>query len=284
MQRVGLHVVHNDFYGPIPDTRTLSPTLWTGRSDLVGVDVKEDRQLELLRRLSGRYRAEYQSFPLNRTEEANRYYVKNGYFESVDGEMYHCIIRDFKPRQIIEVGVGHSTRLAASALLLNHEEDPARELSLVAIDPFPTRLPEEGIPGLTEVIVRPVEQMDASWFERLDAGDILFIDSSHVLKIGNDVWFEYLEVIPRLKPGVLVHVHDVFLPSHYRRETVVRDKWFWNEQYLLQAFLAFNAEFEVVWSGSLMHLRHPRELENAFPSYSRSDCWPGSFWFQRVTP
>jgi hypothetical protein len=282
LQRLGIHVVHNDFHGPIPDTRQLPASLWEKRSELVGIDMNEVAQLDFLNRISALYRSEYESFPLERGDDATGYFVNNGYFESVDGEVYYCLIREHKPRCIVEVGAGHSTTLAAKAIAANKVDDPNSVCALTAIDPSPTRLPHAGLGELSELIECDVQQLDPSWFTKLDSGDILFIDSSHVLKIGNDVWFEYLEVIPRLNPGVLVHAHDIFLPAHYRRETVVRDRWFWNEQYLLQAFLSFNEQFEVLWGGSWMHLNHPQALENAFPSYSRRSRWPGSLWFRRV--
>ena len=110
----------------------------------------------------------------------------------------------------------------------------------------------------------------------------MFIDSSHVVRIGGDVVFEFLQVLPRLRIGVLVHVHDIFLPAEYARDWVIRQKRFWTEQYLLQAFLAFNSAFEIVWAASYMHMNHPQRLAAAFPSYRPDRCWPGSFWFRRV--
>jgi hypothetical protein len=104
-----------------------------------------------------------------------------------------------------------------------------------------------------------------------------------VLRIGSDVQYEYLEVIPRLKPGVLVHAHDIFLPAHYPEDWVKREQRFWNEQYLLQSFLAFNSAFEVLWSGSFMHLTHSEILDRAFEIYEPSHRSPGSFWFRRIS-
>jgi len=107
------------------------------------------------------------------------------------------------------------------------------------------------------------------------------------LKIGSDVQYEYLEVLPRLNKGVIVHIHDIFLPMEYPRKWVIGMHRFWNEQYLLQAFLSFNCAFEVLWAGSYMHLRHPDELERAFNSYNRNIVWsthvPGatSFWMSK---
>jgi hypothetical protein len=116
----------------------------------------------------------------------------------------------------------------------------------------------------------------------LEENDILFIDSSHVLKIGSDVQYEYLEILPRLNKGVIVHIHDIFLPAEYRKEWVLKDHIFWTEQYLLQAFLAFNDNFEILWAGSYMHLKHPDKLEVAFNSYRRNERWPGSFWIKKI--
>jgi len=118
-------------------------------------------------------------------------------------------------------------------------------------------------------------------FGKLKENDILFIDSSHVLKIGSDVQYEYLDILPRLSKGVIVHVHDIFLPAEYPKEWVLKDYIFWTEQYLLQAFLAFNDSFEVLWAGHYMHLKYPNKLEDAF-SYKRDERLPGSFWMRKI--
>jgi len=102
------------------------------------------------------------------------------------------------------------------------------------------------------------------------------------LKIGSDVQYEYLEILPRLRKGVLVHSHDIFLPSEYPIEWVLKNHLFWNEQYILQAFMAFNRSFEVVLAASYIHMTHPEWLESAFSSYDRITRWPGSFWMSRV--
>jgi hypothetical protein len=116
-------------------------------------------------------------------------------------------------------------------------------------------------------------------FERLEAGDILFIDSSHVVKTGSDVNYLFLEVLPRLKPGVVIHVHDIFLPHEFPKAWVMDLHLFWTEQYLLQAFLTHNAEFEVLFANAYMGARHQTEMQRTFP---RSQWWGGgSFWLRR---
>jgi hypothetical protein len=151
---------------------------------------------------------------------------------------------------------------------------------VVACEPYPEEVLLRGLDGLT-LRQTIVQEIPLSEFESLQANDILFIDSSHVLKIGSDVQYEFLEVIPRLRPGVIVHVHDIFLPAEYPRPWVMDQLRFWTEQYLLQAFLAFNDTFEILWAGSYMHLTHPERLERAFRSYRRTTRWPGSFWMRR---
>lgn len=165
----------------------------------------------------------------------------------------------------------------------NKQEDPRYDCKLIAVEPYPTDFLKKGFPGLSNLISKKVQEIPLSYFESLEAGDILFIDSSHVLKIGSDVQYLYLELIPRLKKGVIIHCHDIFLPNEYPMKFAIEEHWFWSEQYLLQAFLAFNESFKVLWAGQFMHLHHPELLENSFSSYDRmSKNSPGSLWMQKT--
>ncbi len=117
-------------------------------------------------------------------------------------------------------------------------------------------------------------------FEELSAGDVVFIDTAHVVKTGGDVVWIFQEIIPRLAPGVLVHVHDVFLPGEYPEQWVM-EGWGWNEIYLVRAFLAFNQAFEVVWGQQFMLQRHPEELFEAFPDLRRYTPSGAALWIRR---
>ena len=280
-ERLGVHIVPNDYEQPIPDSRALPQRLWTRRSDMVGVNVREEDQLQLLSLFSSRYKQEYDAFPRERPASGHQYFIGNASFDAVDGEILYCMIRHFKPRRIVEIGSGCSTYCSAQACLTNEEQE-ARPCELVAVDPYPRPVVSRGFPGLSQLMAVPVEQVPLSYFDELGENDILFIDSSHVLRIGNDVQYLYLEVLPRLNPGVIVHVHDVFLPAEYPKDWIMRKRQFWTEQYLLQAFLAFNRGFEVLWSGSYMHLKHPDKLRSAFASDQHSGSHPGSFWMRRT--
>jgi hypothetical protein len=278
-QSLGFHVTPNHFYEPIPDTRRIPRSLWTRLSDLPGIDMRDQAQIALLETLSA-FRNEYATFPLSRTGNTHDYYVNNRRFESVDGEVLYSLLRHFQPKRLIEVGSGASTLLSAKAVLRNSAE--GRPCEFTSIDPYPPYELRRSMPGMSSLMATPVQNVSLEVFTRLDTNDILFIDSSHVVRIGGDVLFEFLEVLPRLRKGVLIHVHDIFLPSEYPEKWVFTKKRFWSEQYLLQAFLSFNSAFEVVWASSYMHLRHPEMLEASFPSYNRDRRWPGSFWMRKI--
>lgn len=281
-QLLGFHVLANHYYSPIPDTRTLKDRLWLKHSELVGIDINEKKQLELLSTFISSYKTEYQNFPVKATSIPYEYYVNNPYFGNVDGEVLYCMIRHFKPKRIIEIGSGYSTCLSAQAVLKNKQEDNNNECKLLAIEPYPNEIIINGFPGLSKVVRKKVQNVPLSDFQKLQANDILFIDSSHVLKIGSDVQYEYLEILPRLNIGVIVHFHDIFLPTEYPREWVLKDQIFWNEQYLLQSFLTYNNNFEVLWAGKYMRLNHPDKLKRAFSSNFSGEQWPVSFWIRRT--
>lgn len=280
-QTLGFHITPNHYYQPIPDTRTLKDDLWQKQSGLAGIDMSEEGQINLLSQFSSEFKEEYELFPKSKTLVPYQYYVNNGLFESVDGEILYCMIRYFKSRKIFEIGSGNSTYLSAQAVLKN-KEDTGHQCELIAFEPHASDVLKNGFPGLAELRPAKIENIPLPEFNKLKENDILFIDSSHVLKIGNDVQYEYLEILPRLNKGVIVHFHDIFLPAEYPREWLLKNYWFWTEQYLLQAFLAFNDSFKVLWASSYMHLKHPDKLEAAFSSYKRNERWPGSFWVRKI--
>lgn len=281
-QRLGLHITRCHFYEPIPDTRELGDSVWEKRSALAGIDIDEGTQLDLLSRFKTEFQQEYEQFPREKTGVPGDYYVHNDMFEAVDGEILYCMIRHFKPRRLIEIGSGYSTLLAAKALLNNKKNDNNHSCEFTVIDPFPHRMLRKGIAGVSRLVAEPVQKVPLAEFEKLREKDMLLIDSSHVLKIGSDVEYEYLEILPRLNKGVFVSFHDIFLPAEYRKGWVMKDHCFWNEQYLLQAFLAFNTSFRILWAGSYMHLNHSDKLRDAFPSYDQARDWPGGFWIRRM--
>ena len=272
-EKHGFHVTPVHFYQPIPDTQSLPETLWERPSELVGIDMNDAMQLDLLRNHFPRFREQYQHFPTKPTGEQNRFYLGNHLFDGTDALVAYCMVRHFQPRFIIEVGSGFSSLVLGAAAA---ESDSA---SITSIEPFPREFLRKGFPGLRSLIEKKVQDIDLNFFSQLESGDILFIDSSHTVKIGGDVNYLFLEVLPRLKPGVIVHVHDVFLPFDYRRDWVLDEFRFWTEQYLLQAFMMFNSEFEVLMANSYLNHYYQQDLKAAFPDLP---SWGGgSFWIRR---
>ena len=267
-ERHGFHVTPVHFYEPIPDTQSLPETLWSQPSELVGIDMNESMQLDLLRNHFSKFRREYE------TVSAEPPPGQLWPFRGTDVLVAYCMVRHFQPRRIIEVGSGFSSLVLGQAAAKN------KTSSLICIDPFPGELLRNGsIPALQSLIETKVQDLDVKFFSQLDPGDILFIDSSHAVKIGGDVNYLFLEVLPRLNPGVIVHVHDIFLPFEYRRHWVLNEFRFWTEQYLLQAFLTFNSEFEVLLANYYLSRYHKEHLRAAFPDLPR---WiGGSFWMRR---
>lgn len=279
LQGLGFHLVPNSYSHPIPDTRLLGDELWERQSSLQGIDMNDAAQLALLETFKNLYKAEYGDFPAHPTQCRYDYYAENNLFGSVEAALLHGMVRHFKPAKIIEVGSGFSTRVSAAAALMNVKEGHPCEL--VAVEPFPGELLSEGFPGLTELLPYPVQRVPAERFQALESGDILFVDSSHSLSIGSDLYYLFLEVIPSLNPGVVIHWHDIFLPAQYPRKWIMKKHMFPNEQYFLQAFLAFNSEFEVLLAGNYLDLKYPQALDAAMPGYLRPGGL-GSFWMRRI--
>jgi hypothetical protein len=272
-ERHGFHVTPVHFYQPIPDTQSLPETLWDRPSELVGIDMNDAVQLDLLRNHFPKFRGEYDQFPAEPITGPGRFHFNNGLFDGTDALVAYCMIRHFQPRLIIEVGSGFSSLVAAEAIAKN------KGSALICIEPFPLDFLRKGVPGLQSLIEKKVEDIDLEFFSQLHSGDILFIDSSHTVKIGGDVNYLFLEVLPRLKPGVIVHVHDIFFPFDYRRDWVMDEFRFWTEQYLLQGFLSFNSEFEVLMANGYLGHRYMEDLKATF---TNSPWWGGgSFWMRR---
>lgn len=279
MQRHGLHTKRVHYYSPIPDTRTLTEEFFRRRSELPGIDMRDEAQLALLGDLSA-YRGELEALASGGTKAALEFSFENTFYTALDAVLLYSMIRRHRPRRVIEIGSGFSTRITSAALRRN-AADGAPNAVFIAIEPFPDK--DRGVIGATQVIERPVQEVDLATFQTLEVGDVLFIDSSHVAKQGSDVCFEFLEVLPRLNRGVIVHVHDIFFPYEYPREWVVERHAFWNEQYLLQAFLSGNRDFQVLAASQWLLARHPAAVKRAFGALSeRPRFQPGAFWMQKL--
>jgi predicted O-methyltransferase YrrM len=282
-ERHGVYILPRHFYEPIPDSRALLASAHKSpSSSLKGIQLNDEEQLRLLEEFAYRFGREYETFPEDSTVP-HQFRLKNSAFTGADAVILYCMVRSFKPKRIIEIGSGNSTYLSAQAILQNSQDDPQYEGDLMAIEPYPNSVLKAGFSGLTSLVQTPVQEVSLDFFQQLESGDILFVDSSHVLTTRGDVQYIYLEILPNLRPGVIVHCHDIFFPRDYPRTWLIEKHRFWNEQYLLQAFLVYNNQFQVLWAGNYMHYNYPSRLQALIPAYNAdSKIGPASFWMRRV--
>jgi predicted O-methyltransferase YrrM len=267
-----------DYYSPIPNTPELASEprrsqIWPAIPEHPpGVDFREEQQIALCHRVFARQ--ERLTF-VDTTTDPAEYFTLNDQYPAMDAWVLEAFLRHMRPRRVIEIGAGFSTLVTARV----SRELFGGRMRVTCIDPYPRDF-LASVPDI-DVRVEQVQDSPPSLFETLEAGDILFIDSSHVVKTGSDTLCEYLEILPRLAPGVVVHVHDIFFPRDYPMKWVM-EGWGWNEQYLVRAFLTFNSVYRVLWSSYLMFLRHHDVLARAFPGIAHPGYAPGSsLWLQR---
>ena len=287
LDRAGYVVARkSDYYSPLVSVADLKSTSsrWYRPSALKGVEYDLDRMRVTLSDLLSRYLPEFVAFPPY--EELQKAGFGPGY-TAVDALTLYMMIRHLKPARYIEVGSGLSTYYCSLAAARNGSE--GHPLAITCIEPYPFEKLYT-IPGI-DIIAKPVQEVEVSLFERLHAGDVLFIDSSHILRIDGDVPFLYLEVLPAIEPGVFVHIHDVPFPYNvpYPPDLwVFGQEWpmLWNEAMIVQAFLSMNRGFRITMSTPL--LRHFDEafLKESIPFYQSVEQNPNTFsslWVQRVS-
>lgn len=273
---LGHDLVRRNMYSPLPRADALGADLWSRRASLVGLELNVSAHLRFLEEELAPYVHELS--PLEEPGFPGDFELWNGYYQSVDVEVLYAMIRHLKPRRVLEIGSGSSTLVTASACSRNAADGQPAEF--VAIDPEPRRgLPS--VPGLSRVDRVKAQDVPLDRFLELELNDILFVDSSHVVKTGSDVNFLILEVLPRLRPGVAVHFHDIFLPYEYPPAWYDRGTYL-NEQYLLHAFLIGNRDYRVVFAAHALVRAQRERVSELIPSLrARDDHFPAAFWIAR---
>ncbi|GHC05662.1 hypothetical protein GCM10010080_19410 [Thermomonas carbonis] len=273
-------LLRRHYYLPLPDAKDLASQRET---ELIGCDFDADACFAFHAEHVARYDPEFRQFPNSGPASVDDYHLVNGTFMALDGNMYYGLIRALAPARIIEIGSGNSTKLACAAIRRNVAEGRVAS-TLTCIEPFHTEV-LEGLPEVSRILRSYVQDVAMDEFTSLEAGDILFIDSTHTVRPGGDVWWEICEILPRLNPGVLVHIHDISLPQPYPSRTL-DNHWYWMEQYMLQAFLSFNRRYSVVWAGNFLMLKAPARMTSLFgEEYSAMraaypDSEPASLWLR----
>jgi hypothetical protein len=253
LMKIGVFPVRDHYYEPLFDAGRLRKPLEEERA-LPGIDWNEAEQLALL----GSFAHAQELADVPEHAEGMVFHWGNDAFRSGDAEYLYQFLRARKPAQVIEVGGGYSTLLIEKALARNRAEQPGGKFRHVCIEPY--EMPWLESSG-AEIIRERVEQAPRALYGALGAGDLLFIDSSHMIRPQGDVLFEILELLPSLAPGVIVHFHDIFSPRDYPRQWLEKEVRFWNEQYLLEAFLSSSRDWKVIGALNLLRHRHYAALE-----------------------
>jgi hypothetical protein len=271
-------IVERNFYSPIPNLEMLPDDIWKRRSRLGGIDLRVEEALELIEGELAPFIAEM-DVPIEGPQPPGTFFLQNENYESVDAELLYAFVRARKPKRVVELGSGFTTLLIGEAARRNLSEGAAVEH--LAFDPYPrAQIFGEQPPPPTVFEPLPATEVPPERLAELEAGDILFVDTTHTVKLGSDVNHIILDVLPALAAGVLVHFHDIFLPGEYPQAWFEQMDYFWAEQYLLQAFLAFNDAFEVVVPAGAVAGDYAARLDAAVPSFTPGRR-PGAFWITR---
>lgn len=267
------------FYSPIPPREEIerdAARIFAALPGYIsGVDLREAGQLKILRELRPYYDA--MSFPEQRTSE-RRYWYENPAYSYSDSFFLHAMIRHLGPKNVIEIGSGYS-----SAMLLDTNElhfDNA--IACTFIEPYPelllSLLHERDRERVTVIATR-LQEVPLETFDALRENDILFVDSTHVVRAGSDVNYIFFSILPRLRPGVYIHFHDVFYPFEYPRPWIEEGRQ-WHELYLLRAFLMYNTAFEIVVMNTFLQHFHRDEMKRDFGLLFKNEG--GSIWLRKI--
>jgi hypothetical protein len=221
--------------------------------------------------------ADYHAADTVGSDTAPHFHEPNGQYDGLDPRLLWAQLTHEPPRRLVEVGSGFST-LLMTEWIRRHAPDTR----LTCIEPYPRPFLAAALAGIGTLRREPVQQTPAAVFEALGSGDVLFIDSSHVAKTGSDVVHLYLQVLPRLAPGVRVHVHDIFLPADYPPDWAITEHRDWNEQYLLQALLLDAQRWQVEIGAHGAFLRLKTELAATLKMAPAQVPGGAAFWFRRV--
>jgi predicted O-methyltransferase YrrM len=275
MFKIGVFPIIDHYFEPLYNPKHLKRSLRLDRQ-LPGINWNVKEQLEILDRFQ--FNDELIKFPIEKDNDKIEFCYDGGPFQSGDAEYLFNMIRLFKPAKIIEIGSGYSTLMAINATKANQKENPDYQCEHICIEPFENSWLEEC--NIT-IVRKLVEDMPLSLFKSLGKNDILFIDSTHIIRPQGDVLFEYLEVIPLLNSGVIIHIHDIFSPKDYPDEWI-NNSGLWNEQYLLEAFLTMNNQFSIIGATNYLMHNHYESFSSKCPVLkSQPQREPGSFWIRK---
>jgi hypothetical protein len=267
-------------YSPIVDVdelRAQEARVWPPKPMVLGIDFNDAHHERVLREYFPAFYADF-AYPAKSDDNPLQFYLDNDQFSWLDCRALFVLLRAWRPKRFIEVGSGFSTLLVADV----NRRFLGGLMKISCIEPYPRDALRSPALGLERLITRKVQDVDLALFDELDAGDVLFIDSSHVAKTGSDVNHLCFEVLPRLRRGGHVHFHDIFLPSDYPKPWVLDENRSWNEQYVVRALLMFSSLFRVLFGSSYAFVVHAAALREALRDPGGAYYGGGSLWIEKI--
>ena len=244
-----IHITRVHFYSPIPKTSELDGLVYLKKYSSLGIKLNIKEQLKLLSSYSSNYSLKF--IP-----------KKNEGLSLVDSFMLYCFISKTKPKKIVEIGRGFSTKIIIEAIEKNLKNE---DVIFYSIDPY---IKTNDYKNKTNIkfINKRVQDIPLSFFKDVD---FLFIDSSHVSKIDSDVNYEVLEILPCLKKNSIIHWHDIYFPLNYPKQNIesTTRNMYWNESYIVQSFMLFNNSYEILYAGKYLQVNYPKFLKKNFPFF-----------------
>lgn len=271
------HALPGHFYSPLVSEEFIeqyeSRIFDTVNKDIPGIELNEACQLSLLKA----FETYYQELPFKEEKQSHlRYALRNEYYDYSDGIFLHSMIRHYRPKKIIEIGSGFSSAMSLDTNDLFFD----KKIELTFIEPYPERL--QSIlkeDDKIRLIQENVQDVSPTVFNQLQENDILFIDTSHVVKTGSEVNYILFHILPLLKKGVIIHIHDIFFPFEYPKEWVIDQKRGWNEAYLLRSFLMYNNKFKIILFTSFLEFFHRDWLKQHMPLTLKAES--KSLWLRK---
>jgi predicted O-methyltransferase YrrM len=267
------------FYSPYPDLKEMKrrekQIFDRSKRAIPGIDLRETEQLTLLEKLARHYK----KLPYQHKKKSAGYSYKLDHhaYAHTDAIVLFCMLLELQPKKIVEIGSGYS-----SALMTDVKKHFLQKLEITCVEPYPQLLhdltkdaPKESF----TLIDKPLWETPDKVFTSLNDGDILFIDSTHVSKAGSDVNQIFFEILPKLKPGVIIHIHDIFYPFEYPYEWI-KETRAWTEDYIVRAFLHNNDAYDILLFNNFLNIHHSKELEKYMPLASKNSG--GSLWLRKT--
>jgi hypothetical protein len=268
----GIFPLTDNYYEPQFNFNKIKKKLSDNRN-LPGIEFNLNKQLKNLSYLT--YANELIQLNLEKKSHNYEFEIQNKFFEHGDAEIYYQIIRYFKPKKILEVGSGYSTLIALEAIKKNQETNQVC-CDITCVEPYENNwLNKLNI----KILRKRIEEIKEDYYLSLKSGDILFIDSSHIIRPEGDVLKIYLEILPNLNKGVIVHIHDIYTPKNYLEKIIVKENKFWNEQYLVEALMMNADKYEIYLLLNYLKNNAYRKLKDTCP-YLQINSEPSSLYLK----